>query len=80
MARLKALEPAEIDPSCKGIVDDFMKERGAIPNMFRTFAHDPELLRNFFALFRSALRDAEVPTRLKELIAVRVSHLNRSRY
>jgi alkylhydroperoxidase family enzyme len=80
MARLKALEPAEADVSLKGLFEDFVRERGAVPNMFRTLAHDPEVLRTAFAFFRAAMAEGAVTTRLKEMVAVRVSHLNRSRY
>lgn len=68
--------PVEIAP----IFDDFLRERGAVPNMFRALGHAPPLLRTFFDHFRAAMADGEVSTRVKELIAVRVSHLNRSVY
>jgi alkylhydroperoxidase family enzyme len=80
VARLDAVEPAKADPSLKPLFDDFLRERGAVPNMFRTLAHDPEVLVAWFAAFRATLREAAVPTRVKEMVAVRVSHLNRSRY
>lgn len=80
MARLKALEPGEADPSLRPLFDDFIKERGAVPNMFRTLANAPDLLKAFFPFFRAVLAEGEVPTRVKEVLAVRVSHLNGSRY
>lgn len=80
MARIAAVDPAQADPSLKPLFDDFLRERGAVPNMFRTLAHDAPSLQAFFDFFRAALREASVPTRVKELVAVRVSHLNRSRY
>ena len=80
MARVKALEPQEADGSCRELFDDFIRERGAVPNMFRTLAHAPEMLKTVFAHFRSVMANGAVETRVKEMIAVRVSHLNRSRY
>lgn len=80
MARLTALEPREADPSLKGLFDDFLRERGAVPNMFRTLAHDPEILKTWYAAFRATMREGSVPTRVKEMVGVRVSHLNQSRY
>jgi alkylhydroperoxidase family enzyme len=80
MGRLSAVEPGQADPSLRDLFADFLRERGAVPNMFRTLAHDPEVLRTWFAAFRATLREASVPTRVKEMVAVRVSHLNRSRY
>jgi alkylhydroperoxidase family enzyme len=80
MARLSAVEPAAADPSLKPLFDDFLRERGAVPNMFRTLAHDPKVLQTWFDMFRATLREAAVTTRVKEMVAVRVSHLNQSRY
>jgi uncharacterized peroxidase-related enzyme len=80
MARVAAIEPAQADPSLKDLFDDFIRERGAVPNMFRTLAHDPKLLETWFDMFRATLREGEVTTRVKEMVAVRVSHLNQSRY
>ena len=80
MARVAAIEPAQADPSLKDLFADFLRERGAVPNMFRTLAHDPKLLQTWFDMFRATLREGEVTTRVKEMVAVRVSHLNQSRY
>lgn len=80
MARVAAIEPAQADPSLKDLFADFLRERGAVPNMFRTLAHDPRLLQTWFDMFRATLREGEVTTRVKEMVAVRVSHLNQSRY
>ena len=80
MARLSTVDPAAADASLKELFDSFIKERGAVPNMFRTLAHAPTVLKTVFDHFRAALAEASVPTRVKEKIAVRVSHLNASRY
>jgi uncharacterized peroxidase-related enzyme len=80
MARVAAIEPAQADPSLKDLFADFIRERGAVPNMFRTLAHDPKILQTWFDMFRATLREGEVTTRVKEMVAVRVSHLNQSRY
>jgi alkylhydroperoxidase family enzyme len=80
MARVPAVDPSRADTSLKDLFDDFIRERGAVPNMFRTLAHDPQILRTWFDAFRATLREGEVPTRIKEMVAVRVSHMNRSRY
>ena len=80
MARVTAVEPAAADASLKPLFDDFLRERGAVPNMFRTLAHDATLLQTWFDAFRATLREGAVATRVKEMVAVRVSHLNGSRY
>lgn len=80
MARITAVEPAAADASCGDLFQDFLRERGAVPNMFRTLAHDPDVLKTWFASFRATMREAEVSTKVKEMVAVRVSALNSSRY
>jgi alkylhydroperoxidase family enzyme len=80
MSRITALEPANADPSLKDLFADFIRERGAVPNMFRTLAHDPRILQTWFDAFRATLAEGSVTTRVKEMVAVRVSHLNQSRY
>lgn len=80
MARLRPLETSDVDPSCTGLFEDFLRERGAVPNMFRTLAYDPELLKTWFAMFRATMREGAVPTRVKEMVGVRVSKLNACRY
>ncbi len=80
MARLRPLETPDVDPSCKGLFEDFIRERGAVPNMFRTLAYDPEVLKTWFAMFRATMREGGVSTRVKEMVGVRVSQLNTCRY
>lgn len=80
MARVSPVEPAAADPSLKPLFEDFLRERGAVPNMFRTLAHDPKLLQTWFDMFRATLREGAVSTRVKEMVAVRVSRLNSSSY
>ena len=80
MARIKALEPAEADAGCQPLFESFIRERGAVPNMFRTLAHDPEILKTWFDMFRATLREGAVTTRVKEMVAVRVSSINECRY
>ena len=80
MARLKKLEPSEIDGSIKPLYDDFIQERGAVPNMFRILAQVPEIMKTVFDHFRAVMPDRNVTTRVKELVAVRVSHINQSKY
>lgn len=57
-----------------------MKERGNVPNMFRTVAHRPEYLRTMIAHFRTVMNTGTVPAKLKELVTVRVSQINQCDY
>ena len=78
--RIRRLEKAEVDAPSQAVFDDFLRERGNIPNMFRTVAHRPEIMRTMVAHFRAVMNTGTVPKRLKELVIVRTSQLNRCEY
>lgn len=77
--RLRALEPDEA-PEMKDIFGAFLKERGNVPNMFRTLARRGEHMRTMFDHFSTVMRTGSVSPLLKEFISVRVSALNKCRY
>lgn len=74
--RLRTLSKDEADPSLGADYEAFLKARGNVPNLFATLARRPGLMRAAAALLREALAPGEVPVRLKELVAVRVSTIN----
>jgi alkylhydroperoxidase family enzyme len=80
MPRLTKLSPEQADAATREVFDVFLKERGNIPNMFRTAAHRPEILRTMTAHFRAVMSTGSVDKKLKEMVGVRVSHLNRCEY
>ena len=68
--------PAEVLPTWV----DFYRVRGSVPNMFRTLALRPELMRAVAACMAEIMRPGAVDVRLKELVTVRVSQVNGCRY
>ena len=78
--RIRRLEKAEVDAESQALFDDFLRERGNIPNMFRTVAHRPEIMRTMVAHFRAVMNTGTVPKKLKELVIVRTSQLNGCQY
>jgi alkylhydroperoxidase family enzyme len=80
MPRLSKLTPEQVDGEARQVFDRFLQERGNIPNMFRTAAHRPEILKTMTAHFRTVMTTGTVERKLKEMISVRVSHLNRCEY
>lgn len=80
MARLSKLSPQQADPEVKPIFDRFLEERGNVPNMFRTVALRPEIMKTMMEHFQTIMKKGTVPPKLKEMIAVRVSHLNGCEY
>jgi alkylhydroperoxidase family enzyme len=80
MPRISRLDRKDVSPEVGEIYDHFMKVRGNIPNMFRTVAHRPEILRTMIAHLRAVMETGTVPAKLKELLIVRTSQINRCEY
>ena len=78
--RVSRLERSQVDPETRDVYDLYLKERGNVPNMFRTVAHRPEILRTMIAHFRAVMNTGTVPARVKELVIVRTSQINRCEY
>ena len=78
--RISRLEKDQVDEETGKIYDVYMKERGNVPNMFRTAAHRPEIFRTMIAHFRAVMNTGTVPVKLKELAIVRTSQLNGCEY
>jgi AhpD family alkylhydroperoxidase len=78
--RVRPLTSEEASSEVRPIFETYLKERGNIPNMFRTAAIRPKHLETMIAHFRTVMNEGTVPLLLKELLWVRVSHLNQCRY
>jgi alkylhydroperoxidase family enzyme len=80
MPRISRIDRASATPEVAEVFDHFMKTRGNIPNMFRTAAHRPEIMRTMVAHFRAVMETGTVPAKLKELVIVRTTQINRCEY
>ena len=80
MARIRPLGPEEVGPEARAVFDRFRTQRGNIPNMFRTMALRPEIMLTAEAHLRAVFETGTVETRLKEMLAVRVSQINDCAY
>jgi alkylhydroperoxidase family enzyme len=78
--RIPLVPREQADQETVAVYDSVLKERGKIPNMFRTVAHRPEILRTLVAHWRAVLRSGTVPLKLKELVIVRTSQINGCEY
>ncbi len=78
--RLSRVPRAQATPALADIYDRYMRTRGNVPNMFRTVAHRPQIFESMIAHFEAILNTGTVPLRLKELVIVRTSQLNRCEY
>ncbi len=80
MPRLSKIAPNDESPETRETFSHFLKERGNVPNMFRTLAHRPEIMKTLADHFRTVTNSGTVPKKLKEMIAVRVSYINACDY
>ena len=78
--RISRLDKSQVDPESGQVFEDFLRERGNIPNMFRTVAHRPEIMRTMVAHFRAVMNTGTVSKKLKELVIVRTSQINHCEY
>jgi len=80
MPRISRLRRNEVTAETGEIYDRYMRQRGNVPNMFRTVAHRPEIFETMIAHFEAVLNTGTLPLKLKELVIVRTSQLNRCDY
>ncbi|HXB19965.1 MAG TPA: carboxymuconolactone decarboxylase family protein [Candidatus Solibacter sp.] len=80
MPRISQLDRSQVADETGAIYDHFMKVRGNVPNMFRTVAHRPEILKTMIAHFRAVMETGTVSAKLKELVITRTSQINRCEY
>ncbi|MBI4565763.1 MAG: carboxymuconolactone decarboxylase family protein [Planctomycetes bacterium] len=76
MPRLSKVDPASAPPEVKPIFDAMLRQRGNVPNMYRTMAHRPEILTTMAAHFKAVMAPTTLSSRLKELVVLRVSAIN----
>ena len=80
MPRISRLSRNEVTPETGEVYDRYMRQRGNVPNMFRTVAHRPEIFQTMIAHFEAILNTGTLPLKLKELAIVRTSQLNHCEY
>jgi alkylhydroperoxidase family enzyme len=80
MARLTKLTKEEVPDDVRAMFVDVGAKRGNVPNMFRVYAHRPEILKTMVAHLNAVTNTGTVPVRTKELVATLVSRLNTCEY
>ena len=78
--RISRLTHNEVSASAATIYDRYLRDRGNVPNMFRTMAHRPAIFETIIAHMEAVLNTGTLPKALKELVIVRTSQLNRTPY
>ncbi len=74
--RIEPVDPALAVEDVRPTFDAFVAERGKVPNLFRMAAHHPAIMRTLADHLRVVMGQGTVPVLLKELLSVRVSHIN----
>lgn len=80
MSRVTRLTRDEVAGEIAELYSKIGTARGNVPNMFRVFAHRPELLKTMTAHLDAVTNSGTVPVRTKELVATLVSRINRCDY
>ena len=80
MARIPPLEPEEAGLELRALFQSFQRERGNVPNMFRTMGLRPEIAETAATHLRAIFSTGTVDARLKEMLSVRVSQINHCAY
>jgi alkylhydroperoxidase family enzyme len=78
--RIPLLERDQVSPEVAAVYDALLKQRGVVPNMFKTVAHSPALALGIAGFLKSLLSDGALPGWYKELVATRLSVLLGSHY
>jgi AhpD family alkylhydroperoxidase len=78
--RIPLLERDQVSPEIANVYDALLKQRGVVPNMFKTLGHTPALALGVAGFLKSLLGDGALPGWYKELVATRLSVLLHSRY
>ena len=79
-ARIALLERDQVSPEIAAVYDALLKQRGVVPNMFKTLAHTPALAMGVAGFLKPLLSDGALSGWYKELVATRLSALMHSGY
>jgi len=80
MSRLTKLTKDQVSPEIRDEYVRIGRQRGNVPNMFRVYAHRPEILKTMMAHLAAVTSTGTVPVRTKELVATLVSRINGCEY
>ncbi len=79
-SRIRLLERAEVTPEIAAVYDALRAARGVVPSMFKVLAHTPAVAQGVAGFLKPLLGDGALPGWYKELVATRLSLLQKSAY
>jgi alkylhydroperoxidase family enzyme len=80
MSYIKRVLWGDGEPRVQKVFESIYEQRGNVPNLFRVMGRRPKILNSMNAHFGAVMGEGAIPVLLKELIAVRVSVLNKCEY
>jgi len=80
MARVRLIEKEQAPPEVKEIFQKIEDNGAKILNLYKVVANSPGLLLNFIRLGNSIIGRMELPSRLREIVILRVARLTGSEY
>ncbi len=80
MSRLTKLSKDQVGGEVGDLYSKVGQQRGNVPNMFRIYAHRPEILKTMVAHLNAITNTGTVPVKTKELVATLVSRINGCEY
>ena len=80
MARLRTLEKEHVSNEARPVYEEIEKAFGRVPNIFKTYAHFPPLLKANWEKVKAIMMGGSLRRELKEAIALVVSDANGCQY
>jgi AhpD family alkylhydroperoxidase len=81
MARLPYADLSTLeDPAARALVDRIVAERGSVLHLYQMLLHSPPLAEGWLAYLTAVRQRLALPGALRELIIMRVAHLNGAPY
>jgi uncharacterized peroxidase-related enzyme len=80
MPRLQTLDPQNVSPEVQAIFAEIEQGFGGVPNLFKTYAHYPPLLKANWEKMKATMEQGELPAKVKQIIALLVSQDNSTEY
>lgn len=80
MARIQIIEKQRTNDAVRPIYEEIEKAFGRVPNIFKTYAHFPPLLRTNWEKLKAVMMGGSLRRELKEAIALVVSEANSCQY
>jgi len=78
MARLPYADLS--NPACSQLVKQIIAERGSVLHLYQMLLHSPPIARGWLTHLTAIRQQSSLPGSIRELIIMRVAHLNRAPY